>query len=445
MKQPMRKPDKFTLREVARSIVYLGMDQSGQMSNAKSVDHVMEDILGQRRFLEHLINCRNDYEVMIAINGADLDAFISVFTDQSTLGAFVNLIDIQKDMKKLRRNIKKEIKKGHKPEKLKKRLNRLEKIYNKGVKAFKNLLGIKKEDKSKNPKDKYRNIIELNDRLDTYGGLGYTYFFNDDDDDYEDEEFVPGEDTYQVLGKRPVYHSPAYRAPKSGTNIPYDDWDDDDDEEDDDDDDDSVLEERLDNLMSAMEENNDKLTKIMSGIGRVISVNDTQSTGVTGSTEYPAPTPAYSNTGYGSFNNEVEALNRLDVVEERMDIIKDAINRIFEIIEPDDENDESEFKEAADVLDKVMTDATSEESEASTKLPPISPIENVDIEIKVDVPENQTTEVSEENTEANEIPAENMTRPELIDKVNTDKSKPSNSQSVQKKSQSQSKKNGSKK
>lgn len=254
--------DKAMLSFIIRAFMDLSTDNAGQMVNAKCVDQVMYDILGQRKFVVRLCkSVKNEMELFSLFNGVSIPDFYGILSDEGQFMALKQTCMLQREIQGLKIKIKKKIKKGNKPKKDREYLTKLEKIYKKSIKTFKNLLGIRDIKKDAKPKDKYAAIVKFNKR---YADDDiYSFLIDDDYDDYDDSSagFFTADESALLGGRMPIYRN----------NMTHQIIDLEDDDDDDYDDDLEDLRQEMSNRFDGME---DKFQKLLSGMGKIISIHE---------------------------------------------------------------------------------------------------------------------------------------------------------------------------
>lgn len=335
--------DKRVARHVATMFITLACDHTGQPVNAKCINRVMRDIVGQRKFFSRLCNIKTDTELRILFNGATTMDILSIFNNEAQINILRQTIELEREISNLKRKIKKHTKNGKKCKNLEERYHKLHKIYNKSVKTFKSLLGIKDMKKDAKPKDKYSDLIKFHKKYSGNDEFGFlSSYYDDDEDDYDDyAEFTP--DQYLLMGKTPP--SRRRNGNRKISDLFDDDEDDDldldlsDDDEDDEDDD--------FDLKVFIENQDEKMTKILSAISALISLNQSpkpQSPDTTFVPEWGPVVPADATplpyrpsnvsmgTQYGNFDlmnladdddedDDEEVSERLESLDEKMDMI----------------------------------------------------------------------------------------------------------------------------
>ena len=236
----------------------------------------MDDIIGRKDFFKSLCNIRNDYELRRIFNGVNIMDIISIIENDVQISALYEMIDLDREMYSIKKKIKRYTKKGKKCKSLRERYNKLDKIYRKSIKNFRNLLGIRELKKESKPSKKYATIVRFNDMYSKNGKYEYfsSLFMDDDfDDDDEEYEYDPrdlllnqkDEDEYLMerrMGRRG-------RAPLSrDLEIDDEDFDDDDDDYD------SDVESRFEKIEIILEDQGDKMQKILSTMGALVAINN---------------------------------------------------------------------------------------------------------------------------------------------------------------------------
>lgn len=262
--------DRSMISFIIKAFLELSTDNIGQMAYAKCVDDVMEDILDQKKFIVRLCKAKTEMELVSLFNGVSFTDIYAMLADDFQFTALRQTVAMSREIQALKIKIKKKIKKGSKPKKDRDRLTKLEKMYKKSIKSFKTVLDIKDVKKDAKPKDKYSAVAKFNKIYSGDDGF-YSYLLDDDFDyDFDDDyDFSPEQMSMLGMDNRPA----RYRRPaKHDLNISFDDDDDDDTdlEEDFDDDIETLREEMIENF----DKMDDKFNKIMSGIGKMISVHE---------------------------------------------------------------------------------------------------------------------------------------------------------------------------
>lgn len=258
--------DRAMISYIIKAFLELSTDNMGQMAYAKCVDNVMEDILGQKKFVVRLCKAKTEMEMITLFNGVGFTDVYSMLADDFQFTALRQTIAMSREIQALKIKIKKKIKKGSKPKKDRDRLNKLEKMYKKSIKSFKTVLDIKDIKKDAKPKDKYSAVAKFNKIYSGDDGF-YSYLL---EDDFEYDDFDYTEEQMNLLGmnSRPS----KYRRPaREDIRISLDDDDDNMDDEFDDVDEFDDLRDEMNERFDMMDE---KFTKIMSGIGKMISVHE---------------------------------------------------------------------------------------------------------------------------------------------------------------------------
>lgn len=370
----MKKPriyDKHVYKYVGTRFMALACDHTGQPVNGKCLNRVMKDIVGQSKFFSRLYNIKTDTELRILFNGADLMDIFSLVNNEAQLSVLKQTLELEMEINALKQKIKKRTKSGKKCKDLEERYHKLNKIYNKSIKTFKTLLGIKDLKKNAKPKDKYSDIIKFHKKYN--GEDEYNYFSLLSEDDDEDEEYFDAEglspDQLRMLGMR----VPANLRPQPKRYPGYDiDFDEDDEDESDyegDDDDDDF------DVKVMLEEQNDKIQKILSAVGALISINQAPQNSL------QTPTNISMHTLHGALDDEDDDEDEPNF-SERFEYLERAVAKIADFIEytgglPADSDTESgngpqpqfvptmseEQKEIQDMLNAI-TGQSDEELEA---------------------------------------------------------------------------------
>jgi len=330
--------DKKNYRRVAETFVALACDNTGQPINAKALDRVMKDITGQRKFFTRLCNIKNDVELRLIFNGAHLMDILNIVNTESQLGALASLIELDKEIQSLKRKIKRLTKKGKKCKGTKNRYEKLYKIYKKTIKRFRSILGIDKGSNSSKPKKKYSLLIDFNKK---YSGNTYESYLSDIYDDYDDDEEDEEEDydIERIINSRK----------RGSSKVNYRRLEDDDDEEDEEDDD--------ENQMAAlMEEQNDKMEKVLSALGAILSMQTNQQP------NHPVMTKETAN----GYNNPISIPNNMDFRLDRLEKICLNLSSQIEGLYEDEEDEDEEYitgpldNEASVALTRMLEPETEE-------------------------------------------------------------------------------------
>lgn len=312
----MKQLDKKVYRKIAETFILMACDNTGQPVKAKSLDRVMEDILGSNDFFHRLCKIRTDHELRVIFNGADIMAIVSIVENERQINTLYSMLELDRDMYSLKRKIKRFTKKGKKCKNLRERYQKLEKIYRKAVKAFKELLGVRDFKKDGKPSKKYSDIISFTKRhSDSYGIYDDIFGFDmDDDDDDDDPVFTGYNGYYHDRQGRPV-HDLVFREPQTNPITLFGRDDDEEDEEEYEDDDDMF------DIKLAIEEINDRNQKILSAIGSMIANNG-------GMLSVPAHTGEVIQADQFSFVEDDD----MEDYSARLERVEDAIVDILDLL-----------------------------------------------------------------------------------------------------------------
>ena len=262
--------DRAMVSNIIRAFLELSTDNTGQMVNAKCVDRVMHDILDQRKFVVRLCRAaKNEMELISLFNGVSISDIYGILSDEGQFLALRQTVMLQREIQALKLKIKKKIKKGSKPKKDQEYCHKLEKIYKKSIKTFKNVLNIKDSKKSSKPKDKYSAIVKFSKRYSDNDGF-YSYLL-DDDFDYDDlEEYTPSAFSPEELSMIGGVRQGKSKYAMSPWGIEEFGDPDDDDEDDYDEDIEDLRQEMADRFDSI----DDKFQKMISSVGKLISIHE---------------------------------------------------------------------------------------------------------------------------------------------------------------------------
>lgn len=329
----MKQLDKKIYRKIAETFILMACDNTGQPVKAKSLDRVMKDILGSSDFFHRLCKIRTDHELRVIFNGADIMAIVSIVENERQLNTLYLMLELDRDMYSLKRKIKRFTKKGKKCKSLRERYQKLEKIYRKAVKAFKELLGVRDFKKDGKPSKKYSDIINFTKRhSDSYGIYDDIFGFDmDDDDDDDDPVFTGYNGYYHDRQGRPV-HDLVFRESQSNP-ISLFGTDEDEDTEDYEDDNDDMFDLKL-----AIEEINDRDQKILSALGKLIANNSNV-------LSIPAGSGEVISADQFSFVNDDDDEDDTEDFSDRLDKLENAFFDILELLK----NGNANFSEPADV------------------------------------------------------------------------------------------------
>lgn len=327
----MKQLDKKIYRKIAETFILMACDNTGQPVKAKSLDRVMEDILGSSDFFHRLCKIRTDHELRVIFNGADIMAIVSIVENKRQLNTLYSMLELDRDMYSLKRKIKLFTKKGKKCKNLRERYQKLEKIYRKAVKAFKELLGVRDFKKDAKPSKKYSDIINFTKRhSDNYGIYDEIFGFDDEDDDDEDPVFAGYNGYYYDRQGRPVHDLVFRETPSNPISLFNQDDDEEEDYEDDDDD--------MFDLKLAIEEINDRNQKILSALGNMIANNGNV-------LSVPARTGEVIHADQFSF---VDDDDDVEDYSDRLEKVESAVYNILELLK----GGKVELKEAPESYDE---------------------------------------------------------------------------------------------
>lgn len=171
---------KFILYKIKKLIT----DQRGYVKFIDSFDSVFEDIFDVKNFCRKINDSYDNYEIVEMINSVGLNTLMKVFSNSRIYNSIDELIQIEYRLRNLKKEIRKQSKKGKRDKQLIKEYDYLSNLYKKAVKTIRRRYDIKP--RATSYKRKYQNLNSLTKKRDDYEfdsifDRDDSFYFSDDD------------------------------------------------------------------------------------------------------------------------------------------------------------------------------------------------------------------------------------------------------------------------